>query len=221
MGTNDQSEESMRANFGRTMLHSAAFGTDAEYVRMMIEEGADPNARDQAGMTPLELTRDGGVARALIAGGADPEVRDEQGRTVLHRNAFAPTQPSYDYSNPGMVTALLDGGADVNARDNKGQTPLHQCHNYLTVTQLVKAGADVNAVDNAGLKVDQYFNEVMGEVRQSSGLKTAAIAAAQVDMKAPEVKPAEVKKPARNIPRRLEPTEILKTVRSLTKGLSL
>jgi len=219
--TDDQSDEIMRANFGRTMLHAAAFETDAEYVRNLIEEGADPNARDLAGNTPLMLTKDGAVAKALIAGGADTEARDEKGRTVLHQNAFGLQHQMYDYSNPGMVAALLEGGADVNARDNAGKTPLHQCLNYLTVTQLVKGGADVNAVDHAGVKVDQYFNEEMGEVRQSSGLKTAAIVAAQADMKTPEVKPAEVKKPAINIPRRLDPTEILTPVRGLTKGLSL
>ena len=45
-----------------------------EIARMLLEYGADPNALDYAGWTPLCLCRSIEVARLLIEYGADPDV---------------------------------------------------------------------------------------------------------------------------------------------------
>jgi serine/threonine-protein kinase len=67
-------------------LHTAVHMGNAQYVRMLLEKGANPNARDEAGETPLhDALRRGDHANvsALLDFGANPNLRDRYGRTPL------------------------------------------------------------------------------------------------------------------------------------------
>jgi ankyrin repeat protein len=77
---------------GFTPLHSAVAddaGADVtELVRMLIDAGADPNARSASGGTPLHtagFTGNVPVTEMLLAAGADPEATDATGLTPLDR----------------------------------------------------------------------------------------------------------------------------------------
>ncbi|MHC4741125.1 MAG: ankyrin repeat domain-containing protein [Planctomycetota bacterium] len=68
---------------GRTPLHHAWHLSTAE---LLIEEGADVNAKDLAGQSPLHRMALGGhkaVAELLIKNGANVNARDNQGRSPL------------------------------------------------------------------------------------------------------------------------------------------
>ena len=56
----------------------------AEVVRLLLAAGADVNARDRLGLTPLALsTFNPQIVRLLLEAGADPNVRDYRGETAL------------------------------------------------------------------------------------------------------------------------------------------
>jgi serine/threonine protein kinase len=67
-------------------LHMAVHMGSAQYVRMLLEKGANPNTRDEGGEAPLHYAiRRGDRANvsALLDFGANPNLRDRYGRTPL------------------------------------------------------------------------------------------------------------------------------------------
>jgi cytohesin len=59
---------------------------EASFVRMLLEKGASPNARDSAGETPLHEAlrrRDHEIVGALLDFGANPNLPDRMGLTPL------------------------------------------------------------------------------------------------------------------------------------------
>jgi hypothetical protein len=85
----------MPENDGHTALMEAAWGDDhgnipaegvnrAEVVRLLLAAGADVNARDALGLTPLALSaHNPGIVRLLLEAGGDPNAPDYRGKTAL------------------------------------------------------------------------------------------------------------------------------------------
>lgn len=89
-----------------TPLHSAASGSHAEVVGVLLEAGADPNVRQSGGWTPLHAAaRAGDVTSVtlLLASGADPEVTNDEGTSVLEM-----AQGSGDVPTAATITAALE-----------------------------------------------------------------------------------------------------------------
>jgi ankyrin repeat protein len=98
--------ETQRTSSATPLMVAALFG-DARTVRRLLDEGADPNARNDAGATALLWAVDDvEKTRALLARGANPNVRSEDGRTPLSLAASR-------FGAGDVVTALLDAGASL------------------------------------------------------------------------------------------------------------
>jgi len=112
-------------------------------VKILIEKGADPNARDGAGrnalmVMSLEPRLDNDVEITLQAGGT------RESRKRLRRS---------DKTVERIGETLLNAGCDVNAADNKGRTPLIYAvasERRDVVNLLMKRGANINAKDHNG-----------------------------------------------------------------------
>jgi len=101
------------------LLQFYALLCDAERIKKLLEEGADPNIRDGDGNTPLYFAASKGcaeVARLLLEHGADPNAQDKNGETPLHVAAFN--------GHVDVVRLLLEHGADPTVKNKDGDTPL-------------------------------------------------------------------------------------------------
>lgn len=79
--------ESLNKNVvGRTLLMHASYEGDVEKISALLEEGSDPNARDESGDTALMFASLGGhflIVKMLLAHGADVTSQAKNGWTAL------------------------------------------------------------------------------------------------------------------------------------------
>jgi len=122
----------------------------AQDVKTSIHAGADANAKDRDGQTPLMAVVKWGdnpeVVAALLNAGADVNAKDKDGCTVL--------QIAAEWGMRNTVEVLLANKAEVNTKDRDGDTPLHRAAiaGSVKVVKLLLANkADVNAKNNGGL----------------------------------------------------------------------
>ncbi|MCE7981950.1 MAG: sigma-70 family RNA polymerase sigma factor [Caldilinea sp. CFX5] len=105
---------------GATLLHIAVSRNRYAVTQLLIERGADVNAKGGWWVvTPLHWAADNGhteIVRLLIAHGADVNARtEEHGYTPLHWAA--------GNSHRATVELLLASGAAVDAQSDSGETP--------------------------------------------------------------------------------------------------
>jgi len=134
------------SNASRLLLVSVD-GHDLDGAKKSLAQGADVNARNENGWTPLHIAVRWGyvaVAEFLIEKGALVDARNDAGET-----------PLYYARETRIVTLLLTNGAAVNAVDKAGKAPLHMAAGSWTtkegvVALLLANGAVINAMDAVG-----------------------------------------------------------------------
>ena len=135
----------------RSPLTMAVEKREIEFVKILIEHGADIDMVDGSGANPLRiaiLTNKTAVAKYLIDKGADVNAIFPDGRTILHDAAI---QGMFE-----MVHILLDKGADINAVDKQGNNLLFitiPSKNIQELKRIVHRGADVKAINKGGLNL--------------------------------------------------------------------
>jgi ankyrin repeat protein len=118
---------------------------DADSVRLLLKNGADPNIRNEAGATALMwAVNDLEKTRLLLDHGADVNARSDDGRTALLIAAGK-------FGVSGVVKLLLDRGADISVKSPRVvgfSTPLSEAAeggDEALMRMLIERGADVKA----------------------------------------------------------------------------
>ena len=134
---------------GRSPVYQASLlGNGTGVLRLLLDNGGDPNVATLNGLTPLggaALRGDVEAMRLLIDKGALIDAKNGAGATALMAAATN--------GSPGAVQLLLDKGADANVRSKLGETPLGNAAgagNAETVKMLLDRGADVNSRNSRG-----------------------------------------------------------------------
>ncbi|KAE8294283.1 Neurogenic locus notch-like protein 2 [Larimichthys crocea] len=132
---------------GETALHLAARYARADAAKRLLDAGADPNAHDNMGRTPLHaaVAADAqGVFQILIRNRAtELDSRMNDGTTPLILAARLAVE--------GMVEELIHCHADINAVDDHGKSALHWAaavNNVEATLVLLKNGANRDMQDN-------------------------------------------------------------------------
>lgn len=151
------------------VLAASSGATSVEMISLLLQRGADPDARAGAGVTALQIASERGdrdVSEALLAGGATLDIHSaaalgmaRQMREMLReddslahaRDRYRRATPLYYASLQNQKDAarlLLNYEADINATTNTGNTAVHVASAAparRTLEFLLDEGGDVNA----------------------------------------------------------------------------
>lgn len=133
-----------KAHSEAAALFAAIRAGDSVAVQKLLRDGADLNARNEIGDTPLmsaALQADAELLEILLRAGADVNAANPEGVTALLRAA----------TSEEKVRLLVNQGADVRARSRMGNSAIflaaRKPGNSRTVQFLLDHGADPNATN--------------------------------------------------------------------------
>jgi ankyrin repeat protein len=148
---------------GNGILHYAAQWKIDAQIPYIVQQGADLEAKNATGETPLfvaaKSTGERGspqdaTIKTLISAGASLTSRDNLGNSILHA--------AVRWNNRESAQTLINLGIDINARALNGKTPLHDAVRLGISdieTLLINQGADIEIRDTGG---NTPFMEAVG-----------------------------------------------------------
>ena len=113
-------------------------------AKFLLEKGADTEAKDKNGMTPLLIAAQSGnvpMIKLLVKKGANIDAL---------ANNTTPLYFAIENGHTEAATTLIELGAKIDKIDNLGRTPLHiaiENNKTKTALALIKLGANVNLPD--------------------------------------------------------------------------
>jgi len=123
---------------------------EIEIMKILLENGPNPNCRNWFGQTPLHVAVSCGapldIVQFLVMKGADPLVLDQKGKTVLHYVRKGVMEDS----SVEIIEFLLQNGCNLSKGDIYGETLLHGMFNIENICCILANRAVVNVQDCAG-----------------------------------------------------------------------
>lgn len=146
-------------------------GGHKDIVELLIDRGADINARGGDRMTPLmqaaaELRAD--FVELLLKKGASTEGQDESNGMTALMWAVA------NEGNKEIVEMLLEHGADLDVEDHEGETALEQAeHGKKEIAELIEQWPEVLKQRKLAKQKEKKHTQWLADTDFSNGLKKA------------------------------------------------
>jgi ankyrin repeat protein len=131
------------------LLTAADSTKNADLVEKLLQQGADVNATDSFGLTPLMraalFNSNEKVIKVLVKAGADIFAREPQYKSTALQLA------ANHNSSAKVIEALVEAGSDIHDVNYLGETALVMAVNSgndtKVISALIRAGSDVNSRD--------------------------------------------------------------------------
>ncbi len=157
MGADVKVKEYVNSNdYNISVLHTACLKDDLDTVKMLVENGAEVDAIDGKGRTPLFIAcaaGNVGIVKYLFENGASITYREpNKGAYPIHEACY--------WDNSEVVSYLLGVGINKNLKDFAGQTPFKYAvrgENLDIIKIIVGSGAEI---DNKGLDGQSVFHGI-------------------------------------------------------------
>ena len=156
----DNGADANRASLGRMPLHNAVQFGHKGMVELLLQRGANVEAKDNTGGTALHLAAQNGflsIAEALLKYKADLNARNSQ-----QNNGQTPLHAAVQGGHRVMSEFLVERGADVNATSSGGASPLFTAVSYDhpgLLARLLASGAKPDLENNSGRTALSYAAE--------------------------------------------------------------
>ena len=146
-------------SFGRTALFRSVLCDHVEHVRILLSYGADLNANDLRGYSPLDFVPGPVVCQLLFSHGAKMNVNPRNyHRSSLHEHKL-------ENGCTDVIDVFAAAGFNIDIKDDDDETPLlNAIHAGQTqvARRLIELGADINAVNkssrDSALQIAAHFD---------------------------------------------------------------
>ena len=124
----------------QTLVHIATEKIQFDILKLLLENGANPNQQDSNDNSPLNVifseiwdndepnNKKIEILDLLISHGADIDIQNNKGNSELHESAF--------YGIPEQINFLLTKKANPNLTNKLGQKPIDLATNPMIITML-------------------------------------------------------------------------------------